>query len=182
MYVKQRMLSMDYKAVNPLTKVFLLCLALLFSACGFQLNRNQISLPNGATSLSLKKIKNKSFTPGLDIELTRKIKQSLNQSNVKVNSRGELTFSVNITGATKKKTQLEIGTNLTYLYLFSIKSEISLVDNRDHSTIFSKEEALGEYTLETTEDSLDDAAKDQAMGKAVDDLTKKILTKLTQNF
>ncbi len=182
MYVKQRMLSMDYKAVNPLAKVFLLCLALLFSSCGFQLNRNQISLPNGATSLALKKVENRSFVPSLDIELTRKIKQSLNTANIKNTARGDLGFKVTITGATQTRTQLEIGSNLTYVYLFSINSEVSLDDNRDQSSIFTKDEVSGEYRMETTEDSLDDATKETGMSRAASDLTQKVLSKLTQNF
>ena len=182
MYVKQRMVYMDNKAVNPLTKVFLLCLALFLGSCGFQLNRNQLSLPNQAQNIKLERVKNQSYRPAADLALTLKLREALASAGIPVKNRGDLTFSVIITSYSTNRSELEIGSNKTYVYLFTYSANLSLKDNRDQSVIFTNESVSGQYRIETTDDVLTETQKDQGADKAMAIFTKNILLKITQNF
>jgi len=170
--------------VNPLLALFYLSLALIISSCGFQLNRNQVSLPNGAQALTILSIENKSFTPNLDILLSDRLSEFFNRANIPLQSpsRADLALKVIVTQADVQRNEITLDTEILYEYQSYLQVKIWVRDLRNNKELTSGNVVAGKYIRETTETSLTDFDLQEDLELALDNLTQNIGKKLTQNF
>ena len=154
------MLTVKSLLVKPSPGRVLLFIGLLWlGGCGFQLNRNQFSLPEGAKSLSLISVNNQTFVSGLDLEMELVLTQSSNN-----------------------REDLSIYNNLTYRYVFLHQGQITLVDWRNNRPLFEKTPVEGRFELETGATQLSAEELREGRRKAMVKLAQQIADKLTQNF
>ncbi len=179
--MKQSTLNPRFLIVNPL---WLLVFLLFFGGCGFQLNRNLISLPAGAKTLALAKVKNHSFTPSLDLTLTQQLNEAFSRQNLplRAESAADVVLEIEIKGFSVNRVDLSLGRNDSFQYNYNIEAWLTLRDNRNKKNLFEKESLSGRSNRQTTRTELNDAEQAEDRARAVEDLVKAITTKLTQNF
>ncbi len=125
---------MEIRSVNHLLIFF--CIFFTFLAgCGFQLNRNQIQLVKNASSISVFEISNKSFTPGLEVELLSSLINGLEQRSISIlpPQKADLTlfFQVTSVAVWKSKYSLDTESNTqTYEFKFEVGGRLTVMDNR----------------------------------------------------
>ena len=178
------MLTTEIKLVNPwATKAMLFLLLFSASACGFQLNQNQLSLPNNANSLSLK-VTNSTYIPSLDLELQRELSRHFSANNIKLSpaSRADLSLNINLIGSSSLRQDFSVYNSQTFRFQFSHQISLSLQDNRTKKWIFQGTRLSGSYPLDTTATELNTEELRIGQQRAMLDLAQKISEKLTQNF
>jgi len=153
------------------------------SGCGFQLNRNQVSLPNNAQSMALS-ISNSTYTAGLNLELSRELSRVLSANNIKVSpgSTADLLLHIDLTGSNYTREDLSIQNNQSYRFHFSQNAVLHLKDQRDNKWIYQSIPLIGSYDFQTTATELGTEDLRDSGTKALSDLAQKISTQLSQNF
>jgi len=153
------------------------------SGCGFQLNRNQVSLPKGARTLSLT-VSNQTYSSGLDLELRRELSRLFSASNVKQapSSSADLALSVTLTQVSYQRTDLSLYNNQSYRFHFSQTAQLKLRDQRDEKWLFKGVELNGEFDFETTATELGTEDMRDSRKKALINLAQKVADQLSQNF
>lgn len=179
------MLAVKSMLVKPTPGKVLLFVALLWlGGCGFQLNRNQFSLPEGAQSLSLVSVTNQTFVSGLDLDLKSELSGLFNRSGVTLaEGRGsDLEMELFLTQSSNNREDLSIYNNLTYRYVFLHQGQITLVDRRNNRPLFDKTPVEGRFEMETSATQLNAEELREGRRKAMIKLAQQIADKLTQNF
>lgn len=167
-----------------LQSVALLLLIPLFIGCGFQLNRNKQQLPANAKTLSIDKVENHSFYPGLDIELQSQLTHYFSQNNIDLVDSGlsdlNLIFRIQSTGTSKEESSQESGK--TYRHTFTVSGELLVHDQRNQTTIIEKELFSGSWVLETEDSEPGSVEVEDGYHKALEGLVATILERLTRDF
>ncbi len=179
------MLTVKSLLVKPSPGRVLLFIGLLWlGGCGFQLNRNQFSLPEGAKSLSLISVNNQTFVSGLDLDLKAELSGLFNRAGVTLSEgRGsDLEMELVLTQSSNNREDLSIYNNLTYRYVFLHQGQITLVDWRNNRPLFEKTPVEGRFELETGATQLSAEELREGRRKAMVKLAQQIADKLTQNF
>ena len=109
---------------------------LFFSNCGFQLNRNRAELKNGANSLHIQEVVNKSYSPALDVNIKRELEIILGTKKIEIMSKkqADLVIRLELLDLIVKKTKYALDpTNNVQSYQFNFKliGKMKLIDNRD---------------------------------------------------
>ena len=163
----------------------LIVLVILLSGCGFKLNRNQITLPDGARSISLQSIVNKSYTPGLDILLKELLIDGLSRNAVAIRSPQtadlSLLFQIDKAQYSRRDYALD-NTTKSYEFVFTVSGKLTLVSNSKNTTIKSNLRLSGTYSLKTDATSLTQSEIVDGRLESVEDLSEQVLNSLKQSF
>ncbi len=177
-------ISRKFRHVNPILTL-LMVLTLFLSNCGFRLNRNQISLPENAQSVSLQNIKNRSFTPRLDILLKDILidRFSRNAVEIKPTPLADLSLAIQINSATYARHDYALdNTTNSYEFTFTIGAKLTATLADTKTELIKNELLSGTHSIKT--ESTDLSQTDIADGRvsALENLGDQIITKLSQNF
>lgn len=176
--------SRYFRAVNPVLTI-LVVLAFLYTGCGFKLNRNRITLPADARSISLQQIDNKSFTPGLDILLKEQLLDRFSRNAIKLlppkNADLLLRFQITTTQHFRHDYALDNATK-SYEFVFSVSGRLTVIDNRDQTNLFQRIQISGNYSFKTENPDLSQTEISDGRIKVLETLADKIVNKLSQNF
>ncbi len=168
---------------------------IFFSNCGFQLNRNRIELKNGASSLHIQKVVNRSFSPTLDIKLKKELKILLNSKEIPLISRNQADLVINIEILnyiiTKTKYAIDPDTNIqSYQFKFQLTGEMQLIDNKGinqnilltNEQLFENKKIKANINLISQNQDLDEEEKQSGKKDVIVKLASVILKKLTNDF
>ena len=171
------------RVVKPFLLIFLLFL-IFIGSCGFQINRNRITLPDGAQSISLSQIINESFTPGLDVMLKEILTSEFSNNSIplKPQKSADLQLAFQIERFSLSKKEVTLNSQISYHHLFVISGNLSLLDNRTGKNILEPAPLSGSFLLENLQDKASEMEVVESRMKAVRNLGKLITEKLTQNF
>ncbi|MDH5560987.1 MAG: hypothetical protein OEY59_09070 [Deltaproteobacteria bacterium] len=132
---------------------------------------------------------NKSFTPRLSLIFKEILSNKLAYEGIHETESDDADLSVELTIKEAKllRTESAILGNQNqvvnnYEFLFVVSGEFSLYDQRDQSTIFKRIPLSGSYRLETFSENINLMEVDEGNYRAVENITKKIVSYLTQNF
>ncbi|MCP4295172.1 MAG: hypothetical protein GY786_06160 [Proteobacteria bacterium] len=171
--------------ISHYQKVLIFWILIFLNGCGFQLNRNQIKLPDNAESLQISRVQNKSFRPGLDLKLEQYLSSQLATKGIMqtASSLADLTldFTVINTSSSKVEHSLQSGSQ-TYLFSFRISGTLNLKDNRENSFIHKNLKFQSSYSVETSSTDLTEVEIDSGYQKSLEDLGSKVIKQLTQIF
>lgn len=177
-------LSRYFRAVKPLL-IVLMVLAISVSSCGFRLNRNQITLPENARSISLENIENKSYTPGLDITLKSLLIDRFSRNSVSIQPGQaadlSLLFQISSAGYSRHDYALD-NTTKSYEFIFAVSGSLSVVNNSLEEHLISGQVLSGSYSFKTESTDLTITEVSDGRLKALESLAEQILNKLSQNF
>ncbi len=165
---------------------FLFC-SLLFvvSACGFQLNRNNLQLLSKAQSISISTIENNSFVPRLDIRLRALLIEKFNSNLVPIKPVNQADLVLNLVINTYELKQDEYAldeTGQTYEFKFSVTGELSVFDNRTERYFLRQEALTSSYSVTTQSADLTSSEVNEAREDLLKALSETIAGKLTDDF
>lgn len=174
---------MPVKIVKPFLLVGLTLLIFLAN-CSFQINRNRISLPEGAQSISLSQISNQSFTPGLDIILKEILNREFSRNSIPVKSKqkADLQLGFQITQSQLNIEKIILNSQTSYHHQFIISGKFFLIDGKKGIQTKVATSLTGSFLLESAGDKATEREVAESRLKALINLGKKITEKLTQNF
>lgn len=172
--------------VNPLL-LMILFFSLGLSNCGFQLNRNQIQLPENAKSISIDQIENQSFIPRLDLELKDVLVDLFARNSVDITNLNtadlSLSFQIKATSITKSEYALDNASNTqSYQFDFLISGVLNVMNHSKQSKYIDNITINGSHSIKTQSQDLTQTEIEEGRYKTLTNLGKKITTKLTQNF
>jgi|APSaa5957512622_1039677.scaffolds.fasta_scaffold42543_2 outer membrane lipopolysaccharide assembly protein LptE/RlpB len=180
--------------VNHLVLISLFFI-LIFSNCGFQLNRNRVVLKNGATSLYIQRITNSSYSPALDVKVKRELEILLNTQKIELISKKQADLVINIEllnlSIVKSKYALDPDTNVqSYEFRFQLVGKMNLIENKSINQVqnIPSESLFENVTLKVTNDLIstnqDLTTEETETGNedVVTFFAKKILDELTDAF
>ncbi|OGG95225.1 MAG: hypothetical protein A2508_07880 [Candidatus Lambdaproteobacteria bacterium RIFOXYD12_FULL_49_8] len=178
------MLVRRFTLVNGWQAVFMLFLVVLGTGCGFELNRNQVSLPGGAVSLGLNPISNQTYIAGLDLDLGNELGLLLARNHIPLESpkSADLVLQIEINASSHSRQDLSIYNNQTYKFVFVHQAKVTLSDNRKSQIWINQAPVEGHFDLETSHTELSDEETRRGRTKATESLADAIATKLSQNF
>ena len=175
------------KYISLANACYFLCLMCLltFQACGFQLNRNRIQLPEQATSIAIAKIENRSYVPRLDIMLRGLLIDKFNANSIDMKPTGQadlvLTFVINSYNLTRDEYALD-DTGQTYDFKFTVTGDLSIFDNRSRTYYLSGQKINSSHSIITEATDLTSIQTDEGREDLLDSLSSAITEKLTDNF
>lgn len=172
------------RAVKPVLPVMIIA-AVFLTGCGFQLNRNRVTLPDNARSISLQNIENKSYTAGLDLLLKEQLidRFSRNAVNIKAVQTADLSLQFQITNSRYSRSDYALDSSVkTYVFVFTISGRLSVVNNIKNSTLFKNQSLSGTYSLKTESTDLTQTEISDGRLEALGNLAEKIVTKISQDF
>lgn len=177
-------ISRKIRHVNPIL-ILLMVLVILLSNCGFRLNRNQITLPENARSLSLQNIKNRSFTPRLDVLLKDILIDQFSRNAINIQSAQladlSLTIQINSAKYVRRDYALDV-TSSSYVFKFTIAAKLTVTLNSNNKQLIKNQSLNGTHSIKTESTDLSPTEIAEGQVNALENLGKKIVTKLTQNF
>ncbi len=178
------MLTIRLILVNPRFCLFLALLALVSASCGFQLNRNRVTLLDGAQSIALEGIENHSYAPRLDVDLAQSLTEALSRAGIPLSpvAGADLTFRFVIDDSGISRNQQILGTIVRYDYRSFIRGRIWLTDQRNKRQVFVGEVVEGFYLRETTLGVLSETETRDDLNIALGELTRKLTDKLSLSF
>jgi len=163
----------------------LLGLVLFLCGCGFTLNRNRITLPENATSISLQRIENSSFTPGLDFQLKELLIDRFATRGVRIqtNQTADLSLSFQINSATysRRDYSLDSGSS-SYEFIFTVTGKLTVINNASQTTLFSNQGLSGRYSLKSEATDLSQSEITDGRQDALENLSDQILKRVAQDF
>jgi outer membrane lipopolysaccharide assembly protein LptE/RlpB len=177
-------ISRKFRHVNPIL-ILLIVLALLLSNCGFRLNRNQISLPENAQSISLQNIENRSFTPRLDILLKDILidRFSRNAVEIKPAQLADLSLTIQIDSANDVRQDYALdNTTSSYEFIFTITAKLSVTLNSNKTQLIKNQLLRGSHSIKTESTDLSQTEIADGRVYALENLGDQIIAKLSQNF
>lgn len=157
----------------------------MFNACGFQLNRNRLQLPNGATSIHLYKIANNSYIPRLDFDLKDKLIEKLiqNSIDIRLTEEADMILSFTLESLTTKKSEYSLDDSAqTYEYLFNVRGRLSVFDNRTQLFYLNNFSVGSSYSIKTEDTDLSSFDEEDGRSRVLDSLSDVIANKLTDSF
>jgi len=180
------MIALKKVPVNPLLSLILF-FSIMLNSCGFQLNRNQIQLPENAKSMSIDKIENRSFVPRLDLDLKEVLVDLFARNSVDLTNSNRadlsLSFEIIVTSTTKSEYALDSTNNQqSYQFDFIISGILNVMNLSKQSMYIENTTISGSYSIKTQSEDLTQTEIEEGRQKALADLGKKISTKLTQSF
>lgn len=180
--------------VNHLVLISLFFI-LIFSNCGFKLNRNQVVLKNGATSLYIKRVINSSYTPALDVKVKRELEILLNTQKIELTSKkqADLVIGIELLNLviTKSKYAIDPDDNIqSYEFKFQIIGKMNLINNKSinqvqntaSESLFENVTLKAVHNLISTNQDLTTIETETGNKDVVTVFTKKILDELTDSF
>ncbi len=165
--------------------IVLIVLVIFLPSCGFKLNRNQITLPDNAQSISLQSIENKSYTPGLDIRLKELLIDGLSRNAVKIqpSQTADLSLLFQIDSAQYSRSDYALdNTTQSYEFIFTITGKLTLISNSKKTHIISGQRLTGQYSLKTDATSLSQSEIADSRLETLESLSEQILNKMSQDF
>jgi len=160
-------------------------LAFLYPGCGFKLNRNRITLPAGARSISLQQIENKSFSPGLDVHLKDLLldRFSRNAINVQPSQLADLSLVVRITAAQHYRHDYALdAATKSYEFIFTVSGDLSVFSNVDKTSLFQNIAISGTFSQKTASPDLSQTEVSDGRMDALENLADSIVSILSRNF
>lgn len=168
---------------------------LFFSNCGFQLNRNRIELKNGASSLHIQEVVNKSYIPALDVKIKRELEIRLNTKKVKLTSKkqADLVIGLELLDLVIKKNKyaLDPTNNVqSYQFNFKLNGKIKLIDNKAINQftktrirpLIENKSVSADIDYFSTNQDLSDNEKQSGNDDVVAAFVTKIVNELTDAF
>lgn len=165
------------------------CLLFVFTwgvqNCGFQLNRNKIQLPNQAKSISISKIGNKSYIPRLDIRLKGLLIEKFNANSIPLKSAVQadldLSFIVNSYSLRRDEYALD-ESGQVYEFQFLVTGNLTVLDTRTGALFLSNSPLSSSYSVITKSLDLTTNETEEGKEQVLNNLSKQIAEKLTDNF
>lgn len=180
--------------VNKLVLVSLF-FTFLLTNCGFQLNRNQIELNNGATSIHIKEVVNSSYYPSLDVKLKEALSSQFSLKKITLTSlkQADLVIKLNVTGLiiSKSKYALDPNTNIqSYQFLFQMIGELKTINNKpanqnitiEVEKLIENKKINANYTIISQNQDLTDLELLSGKEEVVVVFSKNILNDMTNSF
>ena len=180
--------------VNHLVLISLFFI-LILSNCGFQLNRNRAVLINGAESLYIQKVTNRTYSPALDVKIKRELEILLSTQKIELTSKKQADLVINIEllnlTITKSKYALDPNTNVqSYEYKFQLTGSMNLIDNKGinqiqiipKASVFKNTSLKATYDLISLNQDLSTIETQTGNEDVVINFAKKILNELTDAF
>ena len=160
-------------------------LGLLLSNCGFRLNRNQITLPENAQSISLQNIENRSFTPRLDILLKDILIDRFSRNGVEIKSTqlADLSLTIQINSANYIRYVYALdNTTSSYEFIFTITAKLDITLNSNKTLLIRNQLLSGTHSIKTQSTDLSQTDIADGRENALENLGDQIIAKLSQNF
>jgi outer membrane lipopolysaccharide assembly protein LptE/RlpB len=160
-------------------------LVILLSNCGFRLNRNQITLPENARSLSLQNIENRSFSPRLDVLLKDILidQFSRNAVNIQPAQLADLSLIIQIDSANYVRHDYALDVNSSsYEFKFTIAAKLTVTLNNNNKQLIKNRFLNGTHSVKTVSTDLSQSEIAEGKLNALENLGKQIVTQLSQNF
>ncbi len=164
---------------------WVLLFILELSGCGFQLNRNRLQLPNGATSIYFYQIVNRSYIPRLDLDLKDKLigKFTQNSIDVRLTDEADMILSFTLESLTTTKSEYSLDdSEQTYEYAFKVQGRLSVFDNRTQSYYLNNVSVGSSYSITTEDTDLSSIDEEDGRSQVLDKLGNVIAKKLTDSF
>lgn len=171
---------------------------LFFSACGFQLNRNQAQLIDGAKSISVTSVENNSFIPSLDIALKSKLLQKLSAKSIPIKSgtRGDFLIEISINNITSSRSKYSLVDGVqTYLHTFTATGALKISQNPKWAALqnrpLSKKKQktypvtkplTATYGVKSTDEDLSQTDIDDYRGDVLEALCSSVISQLSVTF
>jgi len=177
-------ISRKFRPVNPIL-ILLMVSVLLLPNCGFRLNRNQITLPENAQSISLQNIENRSFTPRLDILLKDFLINRFSRNAVKIQPAqlADLSLTIQIDSANYVRQDYALdNTTISYEFLFTIAAKLTVTHNDKNTDLIKNQPLSGIYSIKTESTDLSQTEIADGRVSALENLGDQVIQKLTQNF
>lgn len=149
------------------------------------MNRNRITLPNNARSISLQNIDNKSYTPGLDVLLRELLidRFSRNAVNIQAAQTADLSLQFQLDSARYDRQDYAVDNSVTtYQFTFSVSGRLTVVNNTTNSELFTHQTITGTYVLRTESTDLSQTEIIDGREEALENLSDNIVAALTQDF
>ncbi|MCP4750565.1 MAG: hypothetical protein GY866_06710 [Proteobacteria bacterium] len=144
-------------------------------------------MPENARSISIGKIENRSFVPRLDIFLRDLLSDRFAQNSIILNSPNVadlvLSFQINSTEFSRNDYSIDSDNGRqSFEFRFSVTGELTVLNVNRHSKYLNRLPTTGSYSLKTEDQDLTQAEIDQGRFKALEDLSRHIVSKLTLDF
>ena len=145
---------------------------------------SQVVLPGSALNLYVSKVKNFTFTPGLDHILELELKSIFNQHNLL--SEFEYLADINLISFVSAASHNSGGLtslNATYYqHSFIVQAEYQIEDLRVNNKLVSKQVAQAEFKYNSRLERLEQREIVDGYNQAVKLLAKKIIMQINQKF
>lgn len=161
------------------------CLCIGIQSCGFQLNRNRMQLPDGADSIAIERIENRSYIPRLDIRLKSQLIERFNASSIpiRLSNQADLVLTFVIKSFQRQRENYALDdTEQTYEYKFTATGELTVFDNRSNRFYLQSSPLNQSYSYITSATDLTSSEIDEGREELLDALSQAIAAKLTDRF